>query len=167
VEFSSLASSAWVPVEIEATGAGVGVRASGRMVDHSSAPVAPAGFFILEAKPGGRVEIRNMRLRLLKPDVLFNGNDLSGWKSTGEPAKQKGGLGKLFGGGKPKEAKWTVVRGMIHGCFSSATSSSRRMCGSIQSVRTSAAGTPSCSAEIPASWERAMKSTSSRAPRER
>jgi len=115
VDFSSLASSSWVPVEIEATGAGVGVRASGRMVDHSSAPVAPAGYFVLEAKPGGRVEIRNMRLRLLKPDSLFNGNDLSGWKSTGEPPKQKGGLGKLFGGGKPKEAKWTVVRGMIHG----------------------------------------------------
>ncbi|MFZ5926517.1 MAG: family 16 glycoside hydrolase [Acidobacteriota bacterium] len=115
VDFSSLASTTWVPVEIEALGAGVGVRASGRMVDHSSAPVAPAGFFVLEARPGGRVEIRNMRLRLLKSDSLFNGNDLSGWKSTGEPAKQKGGLSRLFGGGKPKEAKWTVVRGMIHG----------------------------------------------------
>jgi len=115
VEFSPLASSAWVPVEIEATGAGVSVRASGRMVDHSSAPVAPAGYLILEARPGGRVEIRNMRLRLLKPDSLFNGSDLSGWKSTGEPAKQKSGFGRLFGGGKPKEAKWTVAGGMIHG----------------------------------------------------
>ncbi len=115
IEFSSLASSSWVPVEVEASGAGVGVRAGGRMVDHSSSPVAPAGFFILEAKPGGRVEIRNLRLRLLKPDSLFNGSDLSGWKSTGEPAKQRSGLGKLFGGGKPKEAKWTVARAMIHG----------------------------------------------------
>jgi len=115
IEFSSLASSSWLPVEVEASGAGVGVRAGGRMVDHSSSPVAPAGFFILEAKPGGRVEIRNLRLRLLKPDSLFNGSDLSGWKSTGEPAKQRGGLGRLFGGGKPKEAKWTVARGMIHG----------------------------------------------------
>ncbi len=115
VEFSSLASSSWVPVEVEASGAGVGVRAAGRMVDHSSSPVAPAGFIFLDAKPGGRVEIRNLRLRLLKPDALFNGSDLSGWKSTGEPAKQRSGLGKLFGGGKPKEAKWSVVRGMIHG----------------------------------------------------
>lgn len=115
IEFSSLASSSWVPVEVEASGAGVGVRAGGRMVDHSSSPVAPAGFFILDAKPGGRVEIRNLRLRLLKPDTLFNGSDLSGWKSTGEPAKKRSGFGKLFGGGKPKEAKWTVARGMIHG----------------------------------------------------
>jgi len=115
VEFSTFASNTWVPVDVEASGAGVSVRAAGRMVDHSSSPVAPAGYFILEARGGGRVEIRNMRLRLLKPDSLFNGNDLSGWKSTGEPAKQKGGLGRLFGGGKPKEAKWTVVRGMIHG----------------------------------------------------
>lgn len=115
IDFSSLASSSWVPVDVEASGGGVGVRVSGRMIDHSTAPVAPAGFFILEARGGGRVEIRNMRLRLLKPDLLFNGNDLSGWKSTGEPAKQKSGLGRLFGGGKPKEAKWTVARGMIHG----------------------------------------------------
>ena len=115
IEFSALASTAWTPVEIEAVGGGVGVRAGGRMIDHSTTPVAPAGFFILDARGGGRVEIRNMRLQLLKPDLLFNGTDLSGWKSTGEPAKQKSGLGRLFGGGKPKEAKWTVVRGMIHG----------------------------------------------------
>jgi uncharacterized protein (DUF427 family) len=115
IDFAPLASNTWTAVDVEASGGSVTVRAGGRMIDHSSSPVAPAGFFVLEARGGGRVEIRNMRLRLLKPDLLFNGNDLSGWKSTGEPARQKGGLGRLFGGGKPKEAKWTVVRGMIHG----------------------------------------------------
>ncbi|MGQ9916733.1 MAG: family 16 glycoside hydrolase [Bryobacteraceae bacterium] len=115
IDFSTLASSSWMPVEVEAVGAGIGVRAGGRMADHSSGPVAPAGYFFLEAKPGGRVEIRNLRLRLLKPDSLFNGSDLSGWKSTGEPARQRSGFGRIFGAGRPKEAKWTVVRSMIHG----------------------------------------------------
>lgn len=115
IEFAPLASATWTPVEVEASATGVSVRVAGRLTDHSTVPVAPAGFLFLESRGGGRIEIRNLRLRLLKPELLFNGSDLSGWKSTGEPARQKGGLGRLFGGGKPREAKWTVVRGMIHG----------------------------------------------------
>lgn len=115
IDFAGLASPNWLTVEVEASGGSVTVRAGGRMVDHSTAPVAPAGYFVLEAKKGGRVEMRNIHLRPINAQSLFNGSDLSGWKSTGEPAKQRSGLGRLFGGGKPKEAKWSVARGMIHG----------------------------------------------------
>ena len=77
-----------------------------------------AGIFLLQSNRGGRVEIRNLRLKPINPLNLFNGADLSGWKSTGTQPKQGGGkLTKLFGGGKgkPKEVKWTVAQGLIHG----------------------------------------------------
>ncbi len=72
---------------------------------------------VCEAHRGGKVEIRNPRLKPLGTQLLFNGTDLSGWKSTGTQPKAAGGIGKMLGPGKgkPKEVKWTVGGGAIHG----------------------------------------------------
>ncbi len=105
----------WVQVEVEANGNNMSVRSGGKTISQAGGLPGQAGFIVLEAKKGGRVELRNIRLKPLNAQSLFNGSDLSGWKSTGEAAKQGGMLSKMFGKGKPKEAKWTVGQGAIHG----------------------------------------------------
>lgn len=113
---SDLTPGAWVAVEVEAAGQSITVRSGGRTVDQSTGAVGQAGYIVLDAKRGGRVELRNLRVKLAGATSLFNGGDLSGWKATGEPAKQGGNMiTKLFGKSKPKEAKWTVGKGVIHG----------------------------------------------------
>lgn len=113
----ALPTGAWVPLEIEANGASITVKSGGRSVASASGLQTAAGVLILEANRGGRLEIRNFRLKLLNTQSLFNGTDLGGWKSTGTQPKQGGGMfSKIFGGGKkPKEVKWTVGGGSIHG----------------------------------------------------
>ena len=113
----ALPTAAWVAMEVEANGGSMVVRAQNRVVASASGLQGTAGLIVIEANRGGKVEIRNVRLKPLNPQLLFNGTDLSGWKSTGTAPKQGGGLGKMLGlgKGKPKEVKWTVGGGSIHG----------------------------------------------------
>ena len=112
-----LPTAAWVAMEVEANGGSMVVRAQNRVVASAGGLQGTAGLIVIEANRGGKVEIRNVRLKPLNPQLLFNGTDLSGWKSTGTAPKQGGGLGKMLGlgKGKPKEVKWTVGGGSIHG----------------------------------------------------
>ncbi|MBI5083460.1 MAG: DUF1080 domain-containing protein [Acidobacteria bacterium] len=110
-----LAAGGWIPVEVEASGGNLTVRSSGKLAASAAGLQSAPGFFILEARRGGRVELRGLRVRPLNGQSLFNGSDLSGWKSTGSAPKQGGNvITKMFGKGKPKEAKWTVGKGGIH-----------------------------------------------------
>ncbi|MBY0508016.1 MAG: DUF1080 domain-containing protein [Bryobacteraceae bacterium] len=113
----ALPTNAWVAMEVEANGGSLVVRSGGRVVASASGLQGAGGLIVLEANRGGKVEIRNPRLKPLSPQMLFNGNDLSGWKSTGTQPKAAGGIGKMLGlgKGKPKEVKWTVGGGAIHG----------------------------------------------------
>ena len=114
----AVAVGQFVPLEIEASGGSLIVRSQGRVLASSGGLQGIAGIFLLQSNRGGRIDLRNIRLKPTNPLNLFNGSDLSGWKSTGTQPKQGGGkLTKLFGGGKgkPKEVKWTVAQGLIHG----------------------------------------------------
>lgn len=113
----SLPSAAWVAMEVEANGGSLVVRSGGRVIASASGLQGAGGLIVLEANRGGKVELRNLRLKPLNPQMLFNGTDLSGWKSTGTAPKAAGGIGKMLGlgKGKPKEVKWTVGGGSIHG----------------------------------------------------
>lgn len=107
----------WTSMEVEANGGSLVVRAANRVVASASGLQGAGGLIVIEANRGGKVDLREIRLKPLNPQTLFNGNDLSGWKSTGTQPKQGGGMfSKVFGGkGKPKEVKWTVGGGAIHG----------------------------------------------------
>ncbi len=113
----SLPAATWVAMEVEAHGGSLVVRSGGRVIASASGLQGAGGLIVLEANRGGKVELRNLRLKPLNPQMLFNGTDLSGWKSTGTAPKQAGGIGKMLGlgKGKAKEVKWTVGLGSIHG----------------------------------------------------
>ncbi len=107
----------WTAYEIECTGGSLIVRSGGRVLSSAGGLAGQAGLIMLQSNKGGRMDFRSIRLKPLTPLNLFNGADLSGWKSTGTQPKQGGKITKLFGGGKgkPKEVKWTVTGGAIHG----------------------------------------------------
>jgi hypothetical protein len=113
----TLPTGAWVPMEVEVNGGAMTVRSGDHVLATASGLLGQGGLIELESKRGGRLEIRNLRLKLLNPQSLFNGADLSGWKSTGTQPKKGGKVLGVFGGGKgkPKEVNWTAGAGQIHG----------------------------------------------------
>ncbi len=111
------AAGQWTPFEIECSGGSLVVRSGGRTLASASGLAGQAGLIQLQSNRGGKVEFRNLRLKPLTPQSLFNGSDLSGWKSTGtqpKPGGKKLGIIPL-GKGKAKEVKWAVSGGAIHG----------------------------------------------------
>ena len=124
---SSLATiaSGWHRVQIEASNGQVNVRVDGQPSGSASGLGSRAGFLGFEASGSGGLQIRNIKLTPLNLTNLFNGSDLSGWKSVARGPDAKGGVGHTMektltfgiGGGstKPHEAKWTVRGGAIHG----------------------------------------------------
>jgi len=97
---NSLPAGAWIPIEVEVSGGSITVRSGDKTLATASGLQGQAGLVGLESRHGPRIEIRNLRARLLRPQSLFNGADLTGWKSTGVEAKKGGGipiLGKVFG----------------------------------------------------------------------
>ena len=81
-----------------------------------------AGFIVLNSSQGARVSVRRMELKPIFTTPLFDGTDLTGWKATGVPPSQpkQAGLIKkiphLFEPkSKPKDPKWSVQGGAIHG----------------------------------------------------
>ena len=112
-----LAANQWHTLEAGLNGEKISVKIDGREAREGSDGKSKAGFISLSGNRGASVDFRNIRLKPLGTR-LFNGADLSGWKSVGEPPPNAKGGGPLkFLKGKPKlkEAKWTVADGAIHG----------------------------------------------------
>jgi hypothetical protein len=115
-----LAANQWHTLEAEFNADKISVKIDGRKAGEGSDGKSKAGFISLSGNRGATVDFKNIRL---KPTGtrLFNGSDLTGWKSVGEtpPPPKSGplsGIEKMFKGkGKPKEAKWSVMDGAIHG----------------------------------------------------
>ena len=117
-----LASNQWHSLEVELNADKMSVKIDGRTAGEGSDGKSKAGFIALALNKGAAMDFRNIKLKPSGTHALFNGNDLSGWKSVGTtPAKPGGGLikklGKVFKPGeeKPKEADWSVANGAIHG----------------------------------------------------
>lgn len=115
----------WHKVQIEASNGLVNVRIDGQPLGSASGLGSRGGYIGFEASGSGGMQVRNVKLLPLNLNNLFNGSDLSGWKSVARGPDSKGGMGHAMektltfgiGGGstKPHEAKWTVRGGAIHG----------------------------------------------------
>jgi Domain of Unknown Function (DUF1080)/FHA domain len=111
------AASQWHTVEATFSGDRISVRLDGQKAADGQNSRAKAGVIALGCAKAGRVQFRNVKLKPLISKSLFNGTDLSGWKAVGPPPPKKPGMFKKMvgGGGKAKEAQWSVAGGAIHG----------------------------------------------------
>ncbi len=115
----------WHSVKIEAAHGQLNVRIDGQPSGNTSGLGSRAGYIGFEAATDGTLQIRAVKLSPLGANSIFNGTDLSGWKSIARNPDAKGGVGHDLtktltlgiGGGttKPHEAKWSVQKGSIHG----------------------------------------------------
>ena len=122
---SAVISPGWHRVQVEASNGQVNVRIDGQPLGSASGLGARGGFVGFQTSGGGGLQVRNLKLLPLNLSNIFNGSDLSGWKSVARGPDAKGGMGHTMektltfgmGGGstKPHEAKWTVRGGAIHG----------------------------------------------------
>ncbi len=118
-------SPGWHKVQVEASNGQVSTRVDGQPSATASGLGARGGYLGFFASGSGQFQVRAVRLLPLNGKSLFNGSDLSGWKSVARGPESKAGIThsatKVFtlgiGGGsdKPHEAKWTVRGGSIHG----------------------------------------------------
>lgn len=105
----------WHTVNATLSGERISVRLDGRQLVDGKNSRARGGFVDLGCSKAGKVQFRNLLLRPTGMAALFNGSDLSNWKAVGPPPPKKGGLfKKITGGGKTKEAEWSVANGVIH-----------------------------------------------------
>ena len=112
----------WHSFEVDAEGDRITVLIDQQNVAQAKDPSARSGFIGFKVGPGATLEVRNLKLKLTNTVALFNGNDLTGWKTaipapkTEKPSKLKK-LIPFAGGGKPniKESVWSVKAGTIHG----------------------------------------------------
>ena len=113
--------NAWHTVSIEANGSHIVVRIDGQQTAETTDEAAKAGYIQFESTRGAKLDLRNINLHPLNVNPLFNGTDLSGWKSIPFAPRPGSGVGhsivKIFGGGnaKPHTANWSVRGGAIHG----------------------------------------------------
>jgi hypothetical protein len=108
----------WHSLEADLSGDHIVVKLDTKKITDGNNSRAKAGFIVLGCSKAGRVQFRNIKLKPLLVKSLFNGKDLSGWKSVGPPPPKKAGmLKKIVGGGgaKAKEAQWSVVGAAMHG----------------------------------------------------
>ncbi len=115
----------WHHLQLEASHGSLNVRVDGQPSGSASGLGSRAGFLGFEAGGDGTLQLRNIKLVPLALSPIFNGADLSGWKSIARGPEAKAGVGHDLtktltlgiGGGsaKPHEAKWMVLGGSIHG----------------------------------------------------
>ena len=115
----------WHHVQVEASHGQLTIHVDGQLGGTSPSGNARAGYLGWEVAGNGSFQVRNVKLVLAGLAPIFNGTDLSSWKSVAHSPKSKGGVGhdvaKTFtfglGGGsvKPHAAKWNVQGGAIHG----------------------------------------------------
>lgn len=105
----------WRTLEVTANGDHFVVRLDGATVLDGKDPKFRTGFLRLQSRPGARVEFRNLRLKPLGVESLFNGADLAGWKQVAPPPGKPSKLRKVIPfKGKPKPAVWAAEQGSIH-----------------------------------------------------
>jgi hypothetical protein len=106
----------WHTAEVQASGDHVLVKIDGAKVTEGKSLSSRAGYLALACDRGCKTQFRNLKLKPTGLQALFNGTDLNGWKSVGtQPPPPKKGMLKMFkGGGKQKEAEWSVVGNTIH-----------------------------------------------------
>jgi hypothetical protein len=118
---ASFSLNAWHTVSIEANGSHIVVRIDGQQTAETTDDAAKAGYIQFESTRGSKLDLRNIYLKPLNVNSVFNGTDLSGWKSVPFAPKAGNGVGhslaRMFGGGnaKPHTANWSVHNGAIHG----------------------------------------------------
>ncbi len=115
----------WHHVQVEAAHGQLTIHVDGQLGGISPSGNARAGYLGWEVAGNGTFQVRGVKLVLAGLTPIFNGTDLSNWKSVAHSPKSKGGVGhdvaKTFtlgmGGGSVKAhaAKWNVQGGAIHG----------------------------------------------------
>ena len=111
----------WHSVSIEAEGSHIQVLIDGKPTAETKDESAKGGYIEFESTRGASLDLRSIFIKPLSLNSLFNGTDLSGWKSVPFSPKPGEGMGhmiaKVFGAGnaKPHSAKWSVHDGSIHG----------------------------------------------------
>ena len=118
VTSARISRNRWHRIEIRAEGDHFTISFDGRIVVDDDAPGSHIGNIGFESGQGGPVRFRNVKLRPLSLDQLFNGRDLSGWTVVKPTPKQSGGIGGMIKKmspfkGKPKEPQWSVANGLI------------------------------------------------------
>jgi 3-keto-disaccharide hydrolase/FHA domain-containing protein len=114
------AANQWHTLEITAQGEHISVAIDHQKVAEGRDASARSGFIGFKASKGGRFEFRDVKLKPTTNTALFNGSDLSGWKTGMDqaPPPKPGKIKKLLhmgGGSKQKESEWTVRDHAIHG----------------------------------------------------
>lgn len=107
----------WHSVEANLSADQITIKLDGLQIADGKNTRSRAGVVALGCSKAGVAQFRNIKLKPLAMKALFNGSDLSGWKSVGPPPPKKPGMLKKMiplKGGKPKEAQWTVAQGAIH-----------------------------------------------------
>ena len=118
-----VAANRWHTLQLDTIGDSFTVSIDGNATADGKDERAKAGYIGLQCG-GGRDQFRNIKLKPLALQPLFDGVDLSGWKSVGTPpAKPKGSgllsrIGKVLApmpAPKEKQAEWSVKEDAIHG----------------------------------------------------
>ena len=106
----------WHAVEATLSGDHISVNLDGRQVTDGKNSRARGGYIDFSCSKAARAQFRSVMLRPLAMNSLFNGSDLSNWKAVGPAPPKKAGMFKkmMGGGGKQKEAEWSVAGGAIH-----------------------------------------------------
>ena len=111
------APNQWHTYEVEARGDHFSVKLDGKEVANGEAHKSKVGHIGLEFFPGTPIEFKNIKLKPLNLNPIFNGQNLYEWSPVNpapEP-KKKSGLKKLIPGGSGKPAPdWLVQDRSIH-----------------------------------------------------
>lgn len=111
----------WHNVEVEANGSHLVVIVDGQQTAEITDTNAHTGYIGFDSTVGSTLDLRNLELKPLNIRPLFDGTDLTGWKSVPFVHPAAGGmlrgLERAFGGGsaKPHNANWSVHGETIHG----------------------------------------------------
>jgi hypothetical protein len=107
-------SGEWRSLEVTADADHFTVRLDGTMVLDGKDSGFRMGYIRLQSTPGSRVDFRNLRLKPLGIDSLFDGTDLAGWKPVAPLPAKPSMFSKLNPiKSKPKPATWDSQQGAI------------------------------------------------------
>lgn len=98
---ASFRPNEWNRFEVLANGTHWIVKLNGERVLETRDSKSRVGYIGLQFNPGHPVAFRNIKLRPLNLQPLFNGRDLSGWRPVDSPRAKE-------------PPRWTVREGMIH-----------------------------------------------------
>lgn len=110
-----VAPGVWHTYEVEVTGDHFRIKLDGTQTADGTAHKSKIGAIALQFVRGNPVEFRNIQLKPLSLQPMFNGQNLFGWKvvtPAGAAPQKRGKLGSvLLGKGGPD---WSVENGMVH-----------------------------------------------------